>query len=91
MRDTTFKIVKSKEEREDTCSCSDEEESKFFRRLDRGSGKFKGKIPFKFFSCGRVGHYASKCPHKKKKNQTQEIDITKTNNWQKGKKFNSKM
>ena len=49
MREETFKVEKIKEEKEDTCSCSDEEEAKFVRRLDRGSGKYKGKLPFKCF------------------------------------------
>ena len=80
MREAAFKAEKSKEEKEDTCSCSDEEEAKFVKRLDRGSSKYKGKLPFKSFNCGRVGHYASKCPHKKSKNQTQETEKTKTNN-----------
>ena len=80
MREAAFNAEKSKEEKEDTCSCSDEEEAQFVRRLDRGSEKYKGKLPFKYFNYGRVGHYASKCPHKKTKNQTQEIEKTKTNN-----------
>ena len=64
----TFKADNCKEEKEDTCSCSNGEEAKFVRILDRGTGKYKGKLPFKCFNYGRVGHYASKCPHKKTKN-----------------------
>jgi hypothetical protein len=36
------------------------------RRLKKGSGKYQGKLPFKFFNCGKIGRFASKCPHKKK-------------------------
>ena len=71
MREATFKAEKRKEEKEDTCSCSDEDEAKFVRRFDRSSGKYKGKLPFKCFDCGRFRNYASKCPYKKKKIQTQ--------------------
>jgi hypothetical protein len=44
----------------------DEIEAKFVRRLKKGSEKYQGKLPFKFFNCGKIGHFASKCPHKKK-------------------------
>eukprot|EP00253_Pinus_taeda_P025092 PITA_25092 len=44
----------------------EEEESNLVRNLQRGSGRFRGKLHFKFFACGRVGHYAAKCPYKDK-------------------------
>jgi hypothetical protein len=43
----------------------DEIEAKFVRRLKKGSGKYQGKFPFKCFNYGKIGHFASKCPHKK--------------------------
>ena len=49
-----------------TDSEMEEIEAKFVRRLKTELGKYKGKLPFKCFNCGRVGHYASKCPYKKK-------------------------
>jgi hypothetical protein len=44
---------------------SDEEETNFIRKLSKGSGKYKGKLPFKCFNYGKVGHFASKCPYPK--------------------------
>jgi hypothetical protein len=41
-------------------------EAKFVRRLNKGSSKYKGKLPFKCFNCGKIGHFSNKCPHKKK-------------------------
>ena len=69
MREVAFKVDKCMKEKEDTCSCSNEEEAKFVRILDKGTGKYKGKFPFKSFNCGRVGHYASKHVHKKIENR----------------------
>ena len=71
-KEVAFKTEKKKEKEGDICSCSDEEDAKFVKKLDRGSGKYKGKLPFKCFNCGRVGHYVAKCPHKKVRNQVQE-------------------
>jgi len=59
-REASFKVEKSTE------SDMDEIEAKFVRRLKTGSGKYKGKLPFKCFNCGKVGHFAAKCPHKRK-------------------------
>jgi hypothetical protein len=36
------------------------------RMLNKGSRKYQGNLPFKCFNCGKIGHFASKCPHKKK-------------------------
>ena len=48
------------------------EESNFVKNLQRGSGRFRGNLPFKWFACGRVGHYETKCPHKVKLDKDKE-------------------
>ena len=58
-REASFKADKN-----DDCE-PDEIEAKFVRRLKKGSGKYQGKLPFKFFNCDKIGHFANKCPHKK--------------------------
>lgn len=67
MREETIKTTykgKQKEEPKDTSYISDKEEANFVRSLQVGTRKFKGKLHFKCFSYGRVGHYASKCPYR---------------------------
>lgn len=50
----------------------EEEESNFVKNFQRGAGRFRGKLPFKCFACGRVGHYAARCPHKGKLDKGKE-------------------
>jgi hypothetical protein len=59
-REASFKEDKN------TDSELDDIEAKFVRRLKKGLGKYQGKFPFKFFNCGKIGHFVSKCPHQKK-------------------------
>jgi hypothetical protein len=59
-RETSFK------EEKDVESELDDIEAKYMRRLKKGSGKYQGNLPFKCFNYGKIGHFSSKCPHKKK-------------------------
>ena len=59
-KEATFKFV-SKIQYEDL----DDEESLFIKKLDRGTSKYKGKLPLKFFNCGRIGHFSRKRPYPK--------------------------
>jgi hypothetical protein len=58
--EASFKVDKNED------SQPDEVEAKFVKRLKKGSGKYKGKLPFKCFNYGRIGHFSNKCPHKGK-------------------------
>jgi hypothetical protein len=68
--ETTFKASKTKINQKQKPQSFhheeyDVEEANFIRKLQKGSGKYKGKLPFKFFNCGKFGHFASKCPYPK--------------------------
>eukprot|EP00253_Pinus_taeda_P032890 PITA_32890 len=66
MRVAAFKASGKGEYNESGHTSEGEEESNFVKNLQQGSGIFRGKLPFKCFSYGRVSHYAAKCPHKDK-------------------------
>ena len=36
----------------------DDEEALFVKKLKRGTGKYKGKLPIKFFNCGIIMHFS---------------------------------
>ncbi|XP_057841129.1 uncharacterized protein LOC131050850 [Cryptomeria japonica] len=65
-----------KKGKEATSSVDDEEsdatEAKLVRKLKKGSGKYKGKLPFKCFDCGKIGHFVARCPYKKKEGNNEE-------------------
>ena len=72
MRESTFKALGREELNESGHISEEEEEANFVKNLQRGSGRFRGKLPFKCFACGRVSHYATKCPHKDKLDKGKE-------------------
>lgn len=73
-REATFKVSKESmnDENESKENNSDEEEAKCIRKLKKGSGKYKGKLPLKCFNYGKIGHFASKCPYPKQEDSDDE-------------------
>ena len=68
----------------------DEILAKFVRRLTKGSGKYKGKFPFKCFNCGKVGHFTAKCSHKKKEQSSADEEGFPKKKYSKENKFKYK-
>ena len=78
VKEATFKASKiskqKKKEQEEYSSSSDaseddEEVANFVKRVNKEtSGRYRGKLPLICFDCDGIGHFANKCPHKKKRN-----------------------
>ena len=72
-------------------SCSDdsddEEVTNFVRKIKKRTRKYKGKIPFKCFNYGKIGHFPSKWTYAKMSDSSEEnekIIIKGTRNLWKG-------
>jgi len=42
------------------------------KKLNKGTGKFKGKLPFKCFNSRKVGHFPNKCLYRKQEENDNE-------------------
>ena len=50
----------------------DDEEALFVSRLNKVTGKYKGKLTLKWFNCGRIGHFSHKCSYPKQEESDHE-------------------
>ena len=64
----------------------DDEEALFIKKIEKGTGKYKGKLPLKCFNYGIIGHFASKCTYPKQ----DDNDERETSKFKKGKTWNKK-
>jgi hypothetical protein len=73
---------KSKKNLKSKCICiddskEDEEMENFVRKFQKGTSKYKCKIPFKCFNCGKIGHFSNKYPCARKSDSDEEEDPKK--------------
>ena len=70
--EAAFKVIKKKNQNKKSQTNHDEEEANFVKKLQKGSRKQKGKLPFKFFNCGRIGHFQAKCPYPEEESEHED-------------------
>ena len=65
----TFKVSKepkkSKTPSKNHSESSDDEEALFIKKLERGTGMYKWKLPLKCFNYGRIKYFSWECPYPK--------------------------
>ena len=59
------------------------------KKLKRVIGKYKCKLPLKCFECGRISHFASKCPYKGNPNSDDKNNYKTNKSFQRHKKENN--
>ena len=74
MREGTFKALGREELNESRHILEEDDEVNFVKKIQQGFRRFRGKLPFKCFACGRVGHYDAKCSHKDKYEKGKEYE-----------------
>lgn len=79
-REIAFKTTRKTKEESSESDSDDSEEVAKHKNTKRGFRKYRGKLPLKYFNCGRVGHFAAKCPYTKD-DQVNEEDFKKKYKW----------
>jgi len=87
MREETFKATTKGKEKEESGYVSEAEEENFVKKLQVGVGRFRGKLPFKFFCCGRFGHYVVKCPYRENQGKGKEYEKINRKRFEKKRSF----
>jgi hypothetical protein len=90
--EAAFKVLKKKNNQKQKLQSSHDEESNveeanFIKKIQKGLGRYKGKLPLKYFNYGKVGHFSSKCPYPKEDPEDEE---KKPNQYKKKEKPNYK-
>lgn len=57
----SFKVGKVEKNGEHDLDECDELEENFVGKFIKGARKYRGKLPFKCFNCGKLGYYDSRC------------------------------
>jgi hypothetical protein len=92
--ETTFKASKTKMRQEkktnDELSDISDEKGQLHKETQERIWKYKGKIPLICFNCGKIGHFANKCPYPKQEENDEEVQNQKKTNTNNKKKFYKK-
>ena len=61
---------------------SGDEEALLVKNLKKSTGKYKAKLPLKFFKYGGIGHFSYKCPYPKHEDNDECPEDFKNNKWE---------